>query len=295
MTTPLLLKFSGPPHMGLYMMRAIIPKKKLATLHEAPPIRAICEKWVPAQIAPWQFDKNVHPIHLHASTVRLNMTILTHEKFPVPIWNVLQIRNKIIVHKNCCPTEELSVEAEWVGSRVLAKGVEFDIKVLVSNKNGPVIESLNTFYNRGNKGWRLSPDYSPVASPLAPENVVATWALAQKGAGKYCRTTGDYNGVHYMRPYARALGFHSPFSHPHRALAQIVDRILNADVSSKFEISAWFKGPVYYDKDLRLSVDKNDGDVIFALRVQDDARPAIIGNLKPISHDKTNKKEEIKP
>jgi hypothetical protein len=138
-------------------------------------------------------------LYPHTIGFRLQMAILTHPMFPVPIWRVLQVRNHLLQHRPIATDERLDFETRTEAHRVVEKGLEIDLRTMVLSRGEPVWESLNTFYVRGQFG---PPDASsPLAqAPAVESGVVAQWHMPGGARLRFGSLTGDYNGLHlWMR------------------------------------------------------------------------------------------------
>jgi acyl dehydratase len=212
-----------------------------------------------------------------AATLRLTMALLTHPRFPFPIWRLMQVRNLVVQHRACLGAERLDLEASVVWWRAVAKGMEMEILARIFAEEEPVMESTTTFFTRGDFGT-AGAETAPTA-PELPAGVASSWSIPRRGVGPFGRLTGDYNPVHWSGLYARALGFRSASAHPHRALAQLIDRLPGVELRGPLRIEAWFKGPIEYGRSLELSSERHGPETVFALRLQGDARPALVGRL----------------
>jgi hypothetical protein len=131
----------------------------------------------------------------HVVTFPLQMTILTHPIFPLPIWGALQIRNHLLQHRGIATGEMLDLETRVAGQRFLERGAEVDLYSTVRSGAEVVWESLNTFYYRG----RFGPpgEASPLArSPEGTGEEYARWRMPSGTGRRFGGLTGDYNGIH---------------------------------------------------------------------------------------------------
>ncbi|MGD0956696.1 MAG: MaoC family dehydratase [Candidatus Acidiferrales bacterium] len=279
MTESVVLHFSQKPSAAKYMALAFVGKRGRKDEIHAPVVNAVWSDFCPASVQPSSV-RYAHPINLQASSVRLSMSILTHPKFPVPIWRILQNRNRIIQRWALSSAAKVTMEASLKDTRVLTKGVEFDIHVTMMSGAEIVFESINTFYAKGTfKGGQPEP---VIAQPEPPLSKHAGWTISRSGVWSFARLTGDYNGIHWSNSYAKIFGFRSAFAHPHRALMSIIEHLPNVSIHSPLQLNAWFKGPVYYSRPLTLSHRKEGDTLDFALRVEGDERPAILGSLSEL-------------
>lgn len=215
----------------------------------------------------------------HVIGFRLQMALLTHPAFPVPIWRMLQIRNHLRQHRTIRRDAMLDLEASVSGHRVLEKGLEVDVHCAVTEAGELACESTNTFYARGRFGTPGSA--SPLSSaPSVDGSESARWRTTRDGALRFGALTGDYNGIHLSNRYARLFGFKRAFLHPQRVLAQCLARLSSMPSAHPRRLDAWLKGPVPYGAQASLRTSRTRAEeVMFALTTDQDERPAIIGRL----------------
>jgi hypothetical protein len=227
-------------------------------------------------------DRGVPLLYPHVFGFPLQMAILTHPAFPIPLWRALQIRNHLLRRRPIGGDAVLDLETAVAGQRILDKGAEVDLHTTVRAGEELLWESLTTIYYRGRFGE------AGVASPLsrAPEvggELLARWRTSSGAGWRFGRLTGDYNGVHWSRRYARMFGFRRDFQHPQLVLGQCMARLRAFDPARGERLDAWLKGPVYYDSDASLRATMEPDGVAFALNVQGEDRPAIVGRYRAVT------------
>lgn len=283
------LEYSGRPSALRYMAGAFLPSPGLDPRAGLPDLAA---RWRGCrtdtdELADFLAATGEAPApHLpllfpHTIGFRLQMAILTHRLFPVPIWRVLQVRNHLLQHRPIAVDEVLDFETCIANHRVLEKGLEVDLRTTVASRNLTVWESLTTFYARG----RFGPpgEASPLARPPATAtDVVARWHMPTGARLRFGFLTGDYNGVHLWSAYARRFGFDGAFFHTQRVLGQCLAHLPAPDETLPQRLDAWLKGPVCYDSDVRLCASGRPGDETFALFSRAENRPAIVGRIRSV-------------
>ncbi len=214
-------------------------------------------------------------LYFHVIGFRLHMALLAHPAFPLPIWNILQVRNRLTQHRALSPATPVDFELRLLEHRIVEKGLEFDLHMVVSESAAPAWESVNTFYVRGTFGAATG---SPLPSPAAPGGpAIASWAASREGALRFSSLTGDYNPAHLADFYARRQGFKNAFLHPQRVLGACLARLPVEGEPAKLQ--AWIKGPIPYGARVLLRAEEDEGETRFALWSDSDARPAIVGRL----------------
>lgn len=213
----------------------------------------------------------------HVLGFRLQMALLTHPSFPVPIWRTLQVRNRLCSHRPIGRSARFELEVDVVAHRILDKGVEFDLRCRAIESGTPAWEGITTFYARGRYGEATASPQPALAPPGGSAEVVDHWRADVHGALRFGALTGDYNGIHLSNHYARRFGFPGAFLHPQRALGACLARLPGGTRPRTLE--AALRGPVPYAADVTLRAEQVAGATAFSLSVGEDARPAIIGRL----------------
>jgi MaoC like domain len=284
--------FLKRPSTIAYMARAFLPSPGLKRTRGFPPIRVI---WKNARVGRQELSSFLRLTGLrlgqgmpllfpHVFGFRLQMALLTHPAFPMPVWGALQIRNHLLQHRPIQADDSLELETRVAGQRILEKGAEVDLYTAVRSENELAWESLTTFYYRGRFGEQGAP--SPLARP--PEitgEEIARWQATGGSGWRFGDLTGDFNGIHWSSWYARAFGFRRAFHHPQRVLGQCLARLQATGTTVTQRLDAWLKGPVYYDSEVALRTATGPQGIVCALFQDGEDRPAIIARWSAVNAD----------
>ena len=236
-------------------------------------------------------------LYPHTIAFPLHMAILTQPAFPLPIWRMLQVRNRIVQRAPLARGAELDIAVSIAGHRILEKGAEFDMHAVVRQDGAVAWESLNTFYSRGRFGAPTTDAVVPEApklvsveanarvegvttEPKVSPGDTAQWRMPDGGGWRYGGLSGDFNPLHWSSGYARKHGFAQAFFHPQRVLGQCLARLPH-DTGLPLRLDAWLKGPVFYGAPVTMRSEAGSDGTRFALHVNEDERPAIVGHLRP--------------
>ena len=283
------MEFQRRPSTLAYMLRAFYPTR-LRKRGSFPPLSA---KWKRHRIDRRHLEEFLALTGLRADSklpllypqvfgFPLQMAILTHPALPLPIWNSLQIRNHLLQHRPIAVDAVLDLETRVAHQRCLEKGAEVDLHTSVWSQHELVWESLNTFYYRGRHG-EPGPESARARAPDTGGETLAQWHMAMGPGWRFCGLTGDYNGIHWSRRYARLFGFRHAFHHPQLVLGQCMTHLPLLDPALPRRLDAWLKGPVYYDSDVQLRAAHSADGLTFALLAAGDERPAILGRWQQAS------------
>ena len=218
---------------------------------------------------------------------RLVMAVLTHPSWPLPIWNALQVRNRITQHGLLRADEEYQLEVCPSGWRVLAKGLEIDLRTTLVHAGGLRWQSVVTFYYRGRYGAAVengaslgAPANSPAVDTGHPGPGTVRWNVGDGHRRAFAKLTGDYNGLHQWDAYARRMGFPAAFPHPQRVLGQALAHLPDAN-HAPLTLDLWIKGPVFFGREVVLRHWPATGEAgrTFALWLDGETRPALVGTL----------------
>lgn len=268
------------------MARAILVPRRAGLRGGLPPLSA---DWRNHRVDGAQLDAFLaltglegHPLwpllYPHVAGFRLLMSLLTDFSFPFPIWGALQVRNRMVLHETFARGEMLDLSARVADARALDKGTEIDLACAARRGGALVWQSISSFYYRGRHG-AAQPATPLAAAPAVDGAPVAEWRSASGSRVRFGRLTGDYNGIHLSYWYARLFGFRGAFHHPQRILGQCLARLPRRHGATPVTLDAWLKGPVYYGAKVALRAGADGSE--FALFVEGDERPAILGRLAP--------------
>jgi acyl dehydratase len=117
---------------------------------------------------------------------------------------------------------------------------------------------LDVIIPRGRGGGSREP-------PRVPEGValLETWSLFEADGLHFAQLTGDFNPVHWLRPYARAFGFRSTILHGFSTGARAMEGLARArfagDVHALQTFEARFTRPLALPAEVGLYADENRG------------------------------------
>lgn len=283
---PIHLEYHGAPGALAFMARAMVVP---AWFRPTDGLISLAASWHGHRVAGYSLDSFLELTNLTDNPrwqllyplvvgFRLQMALLTHPAFPFPIWGALQVRNHVVLHRPFARDDVVDMHTEIYAKRGLDKGAEMDLHSTARITGELSWECVNTFYYRGVRGSRDKISALAVA-PTVVAPVAARWVAPVAGRWRFGRLTGDYNGIHQWSWYARLFGFRGAFQHPQRALGQCLTHLPRPITRGPFCLDTWLKGPVYYGAELALRVAQTQDVTTFALHVNGDERPAIIGRV----------------
>jgi hypothetical protein len=278
------MEFEQRPSVLACHLRAFLPSPGVIGVGSMPRVQA---RWRRHRVDLRQLAEFLHLTGLrgesglpmlfpHVASFPLQMAVLTHPRFPVSVWKVLQVRNRLLQHRPIAADAIVDMDTALSGQRILDKGVEFDLHTRVREGHEVAWESVNTFYVRGKFGQRDATAASAFTLPRG-ETSAARWQAPSALGWRFAALTGDYNGIHYWSWYARRLGFRRAFLHPQLVLGQCMARLEMGRTSGPERLDAWLRGPVYQRSEVHLLASRTARRVDFHLIPDDEHRPAIHG------------------
>jgi len=283
MTRDIVEHHAKAPSALVFMARAFLPSPGLGPDGSVP---SIMQRWEGVRIDSGHLasfrracgaagEDEAGVLYPHVLGFRLQMALLTHRAFPLPVWGALQIRNRLVQHRSLSSGERFDLETRVGANRVVESGVEIDLCSRLVRGPDCAWESVVTYYFRGRFGLasRASP---PPAPDLTRALVVERFSMPRGGGWHFGTLTGDYNGIHWSNGYARRFGFPAAFPHPQRVANLCLAR-LQRPASEKQTLRLWIKGPLFYGAEVVLKATAGPGKVEFGLSLEGDSRPALSG------------------
>jgi hypothetical protein len=275
------------PSATAFMARALLPSPGLPRDGGFP---RIVQRWTGLRIAPAHLaayrkaigradGDGASVLYPHVLGFRLQMALLTHRAYPLPIWGALQIRNRLVRHRRIDLRQSLDLETRTGAHRFVQKGLEVDVLSRLTQGSECLWESEVTYFYRGRFG-DPSPDGSGTPSLVfSKSKTLERFQMPRGGGWSLGKLTGDYNGIYTWPWYARRFGFRTAFLHPQRAAGICMARLEGPDSDAQ-TLELWIKGPVYYGARALLNTASIDRGVQFGLSLEGDERAAILGRWR---------------
>ncbi|MCX5845498.1 MAG: hypothetical protein NTW12_03950 [Deltaproteobacteria bacterium] len=210
--------------------------------------------------------------------------ILAHKEAPLTIFRTLNSRIQVLQHRRIGIDEILDIRCELVRHRIREKGIEIDIASVIEAAGEPVWENIQTYYYRGKFGVADAAYEPPEFEPIPEADVVAAWGLPAGIGLCFAAVSGDGNGIHYSKMYARMFGFERDFAQPLLVLAGSVERLLNTDYDNAVSLDVVLKGQFYYERTIILKKTFIKDATRFDIYCEGNPRSCIDGKLRMFEH-----------
>ena len=188
----------------------------------------------------------------HLLAFPLQMTVMSDDRFPLPLMGAVHVENRIEVVRPVTTDEALDVSVRAERLRPHRRGRQVDLVSEVEVRGELVWRGVSTYLSRGQE----HPD-APVSEPPALEALESVtagplWRLGEGTGREYAAVSGDWNPIHVHALTARPLGFPTAIAHGMysyaRALASLGPRLPEGGLSSR----VWFRKPVRLPSTVRL-------------------------------------------
>jgi hypothetical protein len=207
------------------------------------------------------------------------LRVLCAKEMPVSMFKVLNTRNSIIMHRRIRPDERLDIDCFNSAPRIVPKGLEIDMKSVISSDGENIWENIAAYFCPGNFGPPDASYSTPRLDPITDAPVIKEWYLPAKDRFRFARVSGDSNGIHYGSFYARMMGFKRDFAQPIRVVAKCVSSLPNVEWAGQARLDFYLKGPVYYESALILKNIRTENGNRFDLYCSGNDKPVISGIL----------------
>lgn len=207
------------------------------------------------------------------------MKILCREEMPFSLFNVLNTRNSIRQYRSIGIDEVFDINCQNSDIRFVEKGYEIDVESAMLIAGDIVWENTTTYLIRMHHSDNVDYYVPPTIQPIENVEKIESWYLKAKDRFRFARISGDTNGIHYGKLYAKSFGFKRDFAQPIRIAAKCVDSmgIQNQTYPARFDF--FLKGPVYYENELVMKSCHNRNSHQFDLYCGANERPCITGRL----------------
>ena len=203
--------------------------------------------------------------------------ILSLKQAPLSMFNVLGNHLKIIQYRQIGLDDILHIFCEISCVRIVSKGLEIDLSAVIKVSGETVWSATETFFYRGHFGETDTSVEKTVFEAIPDAKIIAKWFLPSGNGFRFARVSGDGNGIHYSKFYARLFGFERDFAQPFYILGETINYLINNDKSNAFSLEVAFKGQFYYERNLTIKGVKTNGRNRFDLYSEGNDRPCING------------------
>jgi len=218
----------------------------------------------------------------HILATPLHLAMLGAEAFPVKLFGLVHIHNRIAMREPLSAEEPAEIRAWIEGHRDTERGQEFDLHTEYVVGGQPRWDETCTFLARRRPaaGAAKPAGLRSVEGPPDGVPVKSSSFRAPAGLGRrYGLISGDVNPIHMSDLTAKAFGFPRAIAHGMWSLARLASDFEPAQFDGGCELSVTFKLPVYMPAWLMLQRWQVENGSAFALRDSQGEKPHLTGTL----------------
>jgi hypothetical protein len=220
----------------------------------------------------------------HVLAMPLHLAMLGAEAFPVKLFGLVHVQNRIAMREPISAEEPAEIRAWIEGHRDTDRGQEFDLHTEYVVANEPLWDETCTFLAR-KKPAPGAPKPSVARGDGTPDGVAVKSSSFRAPAGlgrRYGFISGDVNPIHMSDLSARAFGFPRAIAHGMWSLGRLASDFEAEQFNGGCELSVSFKLPIYMPGWLMLQRWPIENGTGFALRDGQGEKPHLNGTLKSL-------------
>lgn len=221
----------------------------------------------------------------HILAMPLHLAMLGAEAFPVKLFGLVHVQNRIAMRQPLSADEPAEIRAWIEGHRDTERGQEFDLHTEYVVSGEPLWDETCTFLarRRAPAGEGAKTTQPRAGDPPDATAIKTSSFRAPAGLGRrYGFISGDVNPIHMSDLTARAFGFPRAIAHGMWSLARLASDFESEQFNGGCELSVAFKLPVYMPAWLMLQRWPIENGTGFALRDAQGEKPHLTGTLKSL-------------
>ena len=221
----------------------------------------------------------------HVLAMPLHLAMLGAEAFPVKLFGLVHVQNRIAMRQPLSAEEPAEIRAWIEGHRETERGQEFDLHTEYVVAGDAIWDETCTFLARKKPPPGAAKPSASRSAEGAPDAVAVKSSSfrAPSGLGRrYGFISGDVNPIHMSDLTARAFGFQRAIAHGMWSLGRSVSDFEADQFNGGCELSVNFKLPIYMPSWLMLQRWPIENGSGFALRDGQGEKPHLTGTLKSL-------------
>ena len=221
----------------------------------------------------------------HVLAMPLHLAMLGAEAFPVKLFGLVHVQNRIAMREPLSVDEPAEIRAWIEGHRETDRGQEFDLHTEYVVAGEPLWDETCTFLARRRQPARPSGATTTTRGDGTPDGAALQSSSFRAPAGlgrRYGFISGDVNPIHMSDLTAKAFGFPRAIAHGMWSMARLASDFEPARFDGGCELSVTFKLPVFMPAWLMLQRWPIENGTGFALRDAQGEKPHLTGTLKSL-------------
>jgi acyl dehydratase len=291
MAAPVSLRFTSAPAIAPAYLKILLARKPALVTGSLPRIEAVLDRFVIERAHLARYRKVCHdrdsvevPItYPHVLATPLHLAMIASEAFPVGLFGIVHLRNRIVQHRPLHVDDSGEIHAWLEGHRETARGQELDLQTQVRIGAETVWSETSTLlarrHNRSKVPRTREPGLPTLEVPPRQEVTTSTFVVAPTVGRQYACVSGDFNPIHIANVAARFFGFKRAIAHGMWSLARCVAEIGSAAFARPCTLDVAFKRPITFCARIVLESWMADEGVGFVLRDSEADRGHLLGSI----------------
>jgi hypothetical protein len=220
----------------------------------------------------------------HVLAMPLHLAMLGAEAFPVKLFGLVHVHNRIAMRQPLSADEPAEIRAWIEGHRDTDRGQEFELHTEYVVAGEPLWDETCTFLARRKPAGGGVKTSARVIEG-APDGVAVKSSSFRAPAGlgrRYGFISGDVNPIHMSDLSARAFGFPRAIAHGMWSLGRLASDFEAEQFDGGCELTVSFKLPIYMPAWVMLQRWPIENGTGFALRDAQGEKPHLTGTLKSL-------------
>ena len=220
----------------------------------------------------------------HVLAMPLHLAMLGAEAFPVKLFGLVHVQNRIAMRQPLSAEEPAEIRAWIEGHRETDRGQEFELHTEYAVAGDAIWDETCTFLARRKPPAGSKPNVTRNADGAPDGTAVQSSSFrAPSGLGRrYGFISGDVNPIHMSDLTARAFGFPRAIAHGMWSLGRSASDFEAGQFNGGCELSVSFKLPIFMPSWLTLQRWSIENGSAFALRDAQAEKPHLTGTLKSL-------------
>jgi acyl dehydratase len=291
MAGPVSLHFTSAPAIAPAYLKILLARKPSLATDAVPRIEAVLDRFAVDRrhLARYRRvcgdrDSVELPItYPHVLATPLHLAMIACEAFPVSLFGVVHLRNRIVQHRPLHVDDTGNIRAWLEGFRETARGQELDLQTEVRVGGNLVWSETSTLLARRHERSKVprtrEAGLPTLEVPPRQDVTTSTFIVAPTIGRQYARVSGDFNPIHIANVAARFFGFKRAIAHGMWSLARCAAEIGGPAFSRPCTLDVAFKRPITFCASIVLESWMADQRMGFSLRDSQGDRGHLLGSV----------------
>ena len=203
----------------------------------------------------------VPPTYLHIICMPSHLSLLTHKDTGLALFGLIHLSNRIKQFRGIRKSELINIKTKFGQLLAHDKGQAIEIITQIFVKSELVWESSTIFLKKGKNP--IGPEFIAKQIDIDTQYTKELWTFSFFLGQKYALISGDFNPIHLFPLSAKLFGMPKHIAHGMYSKAKIMGNIMKEIKSDKFEVTVYFKLPIYLPANVIFRKNKEKELIVF--------------------------------